>query len=214
MGTGPGDTTVLRGDSTMRRLCILLALILAPVAASAGDFDCRAQAFDLTAVDPASCLASTDLATCPLSCTRPVDAADPARCFVLPLTCTDPADLTTCTAVPAELPRLPDAVRAVADQPLLRRVTVHSGPHTDAILSTVSLNELADAMFTAARDRLCVPPPPPPPPPPVPNPGGPPPVRRGPGLIGGSPGLIGGNPGLIGGNPGLIGPDPGISIRR
>ena len=192
---------------------LVLVLILVPVVTLAQNFDCRDQAFDLSTVVPANCPDATDLSTCPLSCTRPTVAAVPARCFVLAVTCADPDDHSTCTVsgVPEELPRLLNGQRAGANQPLLRRVTVHSGPHADVILSKVALNEIADGVFTTARDRLCVTPPPTSP---TPGPGTPPPVGNGPGVNAGSPGLIGGNPGLIGGNPGLVGGNPGINIRR
>ncbi len=196
---------------------VLLAAILVPAAAGAVDFDCRERAYELSTVDPTTCVTSTDLATCAISCTRPAAATVPAQCFSLPVVCTTAGDPSTCTATGAFTPLLevPGAVRtaALANQPLLRRVTVHSGPHTDVILAKVALNELADGVFRAGRDQLCVPPPPPPV---VPDPDpGSTPVGGGSGALGGgSPGLVGGNPGLRGGNPGLIGPDPGISIRR
>jgi hypothetical protein len=105
-----------------------------------------------------------------------------------------------CTATGAFTPLLevPGAVRtaALANLPLLRRVTVRSGPHTDVILAKVALNELADGAFKAGRDQLCVPPPPPV----VPDDPGstPPPTGGGSGLVGGgSPGLVGGSPGLV-----------------
>ena len=189
----------------------LLAVILSPAAAGAADFDCRERAYDLSTVDPTTCVTSTDLSTCAISCTRPATATVPAQCFVLPVVCTTVGDPSTCTATGAFtlLLEVPGAVRtaALANLPLLRRVTVHSGPHTDVILAKVALNELADSVFKAGRDRLCVPPPPV-----APDPD---PVGGESGLLGGgSPGLVGGSPGLVGGDPGLIGPDPGISIRR
>lgn len=197
----------------MTRVLALLAVILLPAAAGAVDFDCRERAYDLSTVDPTTCVRSTDLSTCAISCTRPTAATAPARCFVLPVVCTTAGDPSTCTATGAFTPLLevPGAVRtaALANQPLLRRVTVHSGPHTDVILTKVALNEIADGVFRAGRDQLCVSPAPPALPDDPGSTGG----GSGP-VDGGSPGLAGGDPGLSGGNPGLIGPDPGISIRR
>ena len=198
---------------------VLLAVILWPAAAWAQDFDCRERAYDLSTVDPATCVTPADLSTCALSCTRPAGATVPAQCFSLPVVCTTAGDPSTCTATGAFTPLLevPGAVRTLANQPLLRRVTVHSGPHTDVILAKVALNELADGVFRVARDRLCVVPPsvgPDPDPDPRPPGGGGFLGGGTPGLVGGNPGMSGGNPGLSGGNPGLIGPDPGISIRR
>jgi len=164
---------------TMRRLLVLLALILTPVAAGAVDFKCDEVAFDL-----AACTDPADLSTCPSVC---VDPNDPLTCAVLPL------------------PELPVLARQLADQPILRQVTVLEGPFTEVTLSRVALSAVADGIFKAARDRLCVPPPPPPP-----ASGGDTPPGSGSGLIGGSPGLIGGNPGIIGGNPGIVGGNPGF----
>jgi hypothetical protein len=164
----------------MRRLPVLLALILMPVAAGAADFKCDEVAFDL-----AACTDPADLSTCPSVC---VDSNDPLTCAVLPL------------------PELPVLARQLAAQPILRQVTVLEGPYTDVMLSRVALSAAADAIFKAARDRLCVPPPPPPPP--ASGQGTPP--GGGSGFIGGNPGLIGGNPGLIGGSPGIVGGNPGF----
>ena len=107
----------------MRRLLVLLALILTPVAAGAADFKCDEAAFDL-----AACTDPADLSTCPSVC---VDPNDPLTCAVLPL------------------PELPVLARQLADQPILRQVTVLEGPFTGVTLSRVALSAVADGIFKA-----------------------------------------------------------------
>jgi len=162
-----------------RRLLVLLALIFVPAAASAQNFQCSEQAFNLT-----DCPDLNDLSTCPM-------------------VCDDPDDDTTCS-----LPPLDPPVRADPAQPILRLVDVLSDSFSGAVLSMTALDAQADARFAAARDQLCVAPPPAPPsppsptpPPPTDDPDTPSPPAGGP--VGGNPGLVGGNPGLVGGNPGI-----------
>jgi len=149
---------------------------MAPALASAADFRCEQQAFDL-----ADCTDPADLATCPSICT-------------------DPLDLATCAVLP--LPVLPDLARQAPDQPILRQVDVREGPYIDVTLTRIALSVSDDRVFDAARDRLCLRPPPPPPPPPAPP--APPRVIRPFTLDGGDPGIRGGDPGIRGGDPGIL----------